>query len=277
MNCSAFNILFCAIYIPPAGSAFSDLDIFDTLESDLLELNPENNFEVCLPRYFNSHTINDSDFIITDENMEQILYIDNTNGRFNRITIEELGFPIGRHNSDNSQIDNYRRRLLEVCRSFSLYIANGRLGSDKFLGSKTCKASTVVDYAILSALLFTAVKEFQILLFDPMLSDVHCGIHISLSYQHYNPTVVETNQDDVPTVVMAAWDASKLDSFLQNLNTDGISQFINHMNSVQEDITKETVELLTAQCSSLLYNAADAAGMLKHRKLEKRIRDRTLV
>ena len=46
LNCFAFDILFCAIYIPPEDSAYSDLDIFDTLESDLLELNPENNFEV---------------------------------------------------------------------------------------------------------------------------------------------------------------------------------------------------------------------------------------
>ena len=187
---------------------------------------------VCLFGDFNSHTNNDNDFTITDENIEQHLHIDNINDIFNRITIEELGFPVGRHYSDNSQIDNYGRRLLEVCRSFNLYIANGRLGSDKFLGSKTCKASTVVDYAILSPLLFTAVKEFQILLFDPMLSDVHCGIHISLSCQPDNPTVIEANQDDVPTVFRAAWDASKLDSFLQNLKTDDISQFIYHMNSV---------------------------------------------
>ena len=86
------------------------------------------------------------------------------------------------------------------------------MGSDKFLGSKTCKANTVVDYAILLPLLFTAVKECQILLFDPMLNDVHCGIRISLSCQPYNPTVIETNQDDVPAVFRAA---SKLDSFLQ--------------------------------------------------------------
>ena len=74
--------------------------------------------------------------------LQEFLHIDNTNDRFNRITTEELGFPVGRHNSDNSQTDSYGRRLLEVCRSFNLYIANGRLGTDKFLGSKTCNAST---------------------------------------------------------------------------------------------------------------------------------------
>ena len=39
----AVNILFCAICIPPEGSAYTDNDIFDSLESDLIELNSENN------------------------------------------------------------------------------------------------------------------------------------------------------------------------------------------------------------------------------------------
>ena len=35
------------------------------------------------------------------------------------------------------------------------------------------------------------------------------------------------------------------------------------MNSIEGDFTKETVELLTSQCSPLLYNAADLAEMIK--------------
>ena len=101
-----------------------------------------------------------------------MIHIDNT---FDRISIEELGFPPDRYNSDNTQTDNYGRRLLEMCKSFNIYIAYGRLGSDKFLGGKTCKASIVVDYALLSPLLFILVNNFELLPFDPVLSDVHCG------------------------------------------------------------------------------------------------------
>ena len=32
---------------------------------------------------------------------------------------------------------------------------------------------------------------------------------------------------------------------------------------MEGDLAKETVELLTSQCSSLLYNAADSTGMIK--------------
>ena len=35
LNCFTVNILFCVIYIPPEGSIYSNIDIFDTIESDL--------------------------------------------------------------------------------------------------------------------------------------------------------------------------------------------------------------------------------------------------
>ena len=70
--------------------------------------------------------------------------------------------------------------------------------------------------------------------------------------------------DDTSTVRRAVWDSSKHESFLQNLNNEDINHFINHMNSIESDFTKEKVELLTSQCSTLLYNASDSAGMIKH-------------
>ena len=104
------------------------------IESDLLELNPDNKFGVCLLGDFNLHTNNNSDFILIDENTEQTLHIENPDDSLGRITIGELGFPVGRFNSDNSQVDNYGQRLLETYQSYNLYIASGRLGGDRFLG-----------------------------------------------------------------------------------------------------------------------------------------------
>ena len=95
-------------------------------------------------------------------------------------SIEQLGFSKERHNSDQSRIDNYGRRLLELCKSCDLLIANGRLGLDRFLGGKTCKCTAVVDYVILSPRLFPYISEFEILPFDPTTSDAHNGLHFSL-------------------------------------------------------------------------------------------------
>ena len=108
-------------------------------------MNSINSFEVCLLGDFNSHTQNDSDITI-DDTIEQNLHIENID---DRVSVEELGFSTRRYNPDTSHIDNCGRRLLDICRSFNLNMTNGRLGSDKFFGIKTCKASTVVDYASL--------------------------------------------------------------------------------------------------------------------------------
>ena len=50
-------------------------------------------------------------------------------------SIECLGFATERYNYDLSCVNNYGRQQLELCRSYNIYIANGRLGIDRLLGS----------------------------------------------------------------------------------------------------------------------------------------------
>ena len=115
--------LFCSVYIPREGSIYSAIDIFDSLESDLIELNPQNAYEVCLLGDFNSHTDNDSDFVTIDDTIEQNLHMDNVINDFDRFSIQGFGFPLERFNSDHSQTDNNGRRLLDICKSFNLHIS----------------------------------------------------------------------------------------------------------------------------------------------------------
>ena len=102
----------------------------------------------------------------------------------------------------------------------------------------------MVDYAILSPLVFSMVKEFRILPFDPLISDVHCCIHISLCCQPENTLFQEINTDESDTVKRAFWDANAQDLFLQNLNNDDINQLIDHMDSLNENVLKKRFNLL---------------------------------
>ena len=66
--------------------------------------------------------------------------------------------------------------------SNSLYIANSRIGKDKtILVKKTCNDLSVVDYLIISANLFSVIKNFDVLDYDPLFSDVHCALQFSFS------------------------------------------------------------------------------------------------
>ncbi|MCG8032556.1 MAG: hypothetical protein JAZ03_10315 [Candidatus Thiodiazotropha taylori] len=107
-NCFAFDILFCVAYIPPEGSIYGGIDIFDSLESDLLELNPGRRFEICLLGDFNSHTNKDSDYIDLDINIDQSLHVGNTDKGEELCTLEELGYPTDRYNSDTTHTNNFR-------------------------------------------------------------------------------------------------------------------------------------------------------------------------
>jgi hypothetical protein len=69
--------------------------------------------------------------------------------------------------------------IIQLCRAHNLYISNEHLGKDKFIGKNTCKNSTVIDYFPLSSNVFQLVNEFEVMNFDPMLSNVQSPIHIS--------------------------------------------------------------------------------------------------
>ena len=48
--------------------------------------------------------------------------------------------------SQDRKINNYGHRLIELCRSFDIHICNGRVGKDAYIGKKTSKDASVVDY-----------------------------------------------------------------------------------------------------------------------------------
>jgi hypothetical protein len=47
--------------------------------------------------------------------------------------------------------NKFGRKLLEMCKSSNLCIANSRIDKDKNIGKKTCNDLSVVDYLILSS------------------------------------------------------------------------------------------------------------------------------
>ena len=67
--------------------------------------------------------------------------------------------------------------------NLNLLIANGRLGKDKNVGALTCKESSLVDYCILTPELFSYVVNFEILLFDPTLSNCHNALYLEFYYK----------------------------------------------------------------------------------------------
>ena len=61
------------------------------------------------------------------------------------------------------------------------------------------------------------------------------------------------------------------------MDDSDVTQFLDRLSSVTpNDISKESIELMVSECSSLLFNAADAAGMITHKIHRVKTRQRQL-
>ena len=67
-----------------------------------------------------------------------------------------------------------------------MFIANGRVGADATQRKVTCKDVSLLDYVICSPTLLQHITEFNVNDYDPMLSDIHCAVIVSLTCQSNN-------------------------------------------------------------------------------------------
>ncbi|CAG2221387.1 unnamed protein product [Mytilus edulis] len=175
-NVFDYATLFGAVYIPPESSNYSNIDIFDVLERDIIKYTAETRCKVCLLGDFNAHTGTKTDFTEINDYVLNSVQLEDV---INSVNLETLGIDVSRNSLDLS-VNNYGNRLLQLCQNIELLIVNGRLGKDKGIGALTCKNTTIVDYCILSPELFPYISEFEVLPFDPMLSDVYNALHVKI-------------------------------------------------------------------------------------------------
>lgn len=85
--------------------------------------------------------IQNFDPFIVDDSVRDII---SHNLSYERLV--DLDIPLERFSRDNNPVNNYRYRLINLCKSTGLCIANGRCASDKRIGSKTCDDKSLLDY-----------------------------------------------------------------------------------------------------------------------------------
>ena len=123
-----------------------------------------------------------------------------------------------------------------------------------------------MDYAILSPSLFPYISEFEVLPFDPMISDAHSGLHFSLIC---NEIVLKQPDscDQSVSVTRSTWDRAESASFIQGLDTNKNASFIDKIEALNADqVSVKAIEELTSECSSILIGAAKDTGFIKQIK-----------
>ena len=179
------DVLCGAVYIPPEGSKYSDVGLFDDLSLALVHMSPDNKYYVSLMGDFNSMTANQSvvsyvDFMYPND------ISDDTDNPVNTLA----SFPIQETRASSDKIcHNYGNRLLDISTSSSIYIFSGRIGSDNLTGEFTTTKHSVIDYCIGSPILLSNCSEYNILDFAPLFSDIHRGTHFELNTRRVHNVV----------------------------------------------------------------------------------------
>ena len=103
------------------------------------------------------------------------------------VSFDNMNIPENRVSFDNI-VNNYGTKLLTLCKSLYMFIVNGRMGNDAQVDRPTCKNVSVVDYFIRTPRLFSIIVNFAVEDFNPMLSDVHNAVRLTLRREsHCDP------------------------------------------------------------------------------------------
>ena len=151
------DVYICATYIPPSGSKVlrsEDIDIFEQLELDIIKYRRLG--KIFLTGDFNCRTANEPDYLDFDR------YLDDEDNFISPFVLQP------RVNKDHV-VDSHGRRLLLLCQSSGLLMANGRVHDDCNNGEHTFMSFnglSVVDYLLANSSDLEYLSNFRILDFN---------------------------------------------------------------------------------------------------------------
>ncbi|XP_071137198.1 uncharacterized protein [Mytilus edulis] len=219
---------------------------------DIIKYTAETRCKVCLLGDFNAHTGTKTEFTEINDYVLNSVQLEDV---INSVNLETLGIDVSRNSLDLS-VNNYGNRLLQLCQNIELLIVNGRLGKDKCIGALTCKNTTIVDYCILSPELFPYISEFEVLPFDPMISDVHNALHVKILCKLIDIDKC-MNSGEPSTIVKAVWDSKNLQSFNDCLKDENIVCLNDKLDAIDiASVSKDSINSLIEECNNIIIQAA---------------------
>ena len=257
------DILGAVIYIPPEASDYAIRFPYQEIENELYTLS-DNFSSILFLGDFNSRTKNLMDYIEADKFLynhfdsdDIVLEFENEMSHFKGSCVN-----IDRTNSDTN-INNYGYRLLDFCKSNTLYILNGRTSRDHGVGALTCKNRSTVDYFLCSSNIFSMISNFYVNDICETLSDVHSPVYLELKCCKTNQ---ENDTETIDEAHINTWNHSKAGEFIGNFDVSSLDTLnINTIqlsmgNSINQNDIDATVDTF---CNLILSSAEKTFGKSK--------------
>lgn len=267
------RLLLGLVYIPPEGSKYVSESAFVELEAELLDLREEDDL-VCLCGDFNARTKNMLDYVDFDELICGTVGIDE-----NLISVidpqsplEAAGIARERCTRDLGRPNNYGYKLVEFCKSHTVYICNGRVGADHDKGLPTTRSGTLIDYVLGTCGVLKAISSFEVLDFDPLYSDVHAAISFTLGASsvgcdHQDP---DRQYEEVAVNSKFFWDKRREGAFVDACLGEWVNKLVEQIDSGHIDsvdaITSQIVENFTIAARAVLKPKKSRPPLRKNHK-----------
>ena len=237
------DVYLCGVYVWSDGSpaaAVYDTDLFHVLQEDICFFSERG--RVCVAGDWNARVSDKDDFIANDSNITDLDTIDYEPDINYIRTTQDKGF------------NSHGKKMLDLCKSSSMRIVNGRVGTDKNVGAYTyvCSNScSTIDYLIMDMNSFDFLDSFSIGSFNqfsdhaPLIFSFKCNFkQISSEMQTSEETSIKWNNE--------------LCDIYRNAIIGKLSEINSIFNSYNGGSRhKEDIDLLVGQFSELICDVAN--------------------
>ncbi len=263
------DVIIGGVYIPPETSTYGGIHLFDVLEEQLL-LPEFNDSHICLCGDFNAHARSAPNYSYIDTQLFDDLNLYDLGIECNEGVNLLNGHGLLKRLSKDTHMNNYGYRLLDLCRSHSLFIVNGRVGHDRYVGDYTCIKGVnhhVVDYCIASHdFLVHTLSDFKVMDFDKLYSDVHCPIKATMCKGIINENIVE-QRPFLNQTGKIKWDAAKINDFIESLDNSDLANIENKLIAGVIDPNEANESI----CDTIKESARNVMGTYSNQGRNRRV------
>ena len=281
---NGFNFIMGAVYIPgDQRTDFKNVNVFDDIETDVLDLKVRYSFPMFMSGDWNSHTKTKNDYLLSDDILAEETGCDILNNA-NHLGLEvSPGFTLHRYSTDDMPVNRNGNNFISFLISLGFKIVNGRLGADKYVGQPTCFKSlepSVIDYLIVCDDMLKFISDFKVNMFDNCMSDVHAPIEFMIEMTNQCNDLSDSSSEmfnldvneDIPQNYLEncnskfVWSKTETNEFKNKIENIDLTQLEGQLNCVKNKPCQENVDNLCDDLNDILINVAKESGAFVERK-----------
>ena len=149
--------------------------------------------------------------------------------------------------------------MVDFCIATNLFILNGRIGDSVRTSTFTCKDKSTIDYFFSTPNLLDIFTNLRILDFNPLFSDAHCPVLISVRVKFDKRQADGVKKKTPPVEKTKLWDNDKANTFSYNFDLNTMTKIGNKLSDLsnKEVVEKGDIETIVNDIGKRFINCAE--------------------